>query len=151
MDATASSAHDDSKKLLMSRSHWMLHSVWPASDAIASDTPMTTTSTRASADTTSDAGPAFDAAATSVRRVFLEKHSRTSPLFLASGAKENKRFISMKAPNPAEQTRQEGERTPNPSLPLKLHLLRKCANTTKCTSPCACVLTFSAIILKELG
>jgi hypothetical protein len=36
----------------------------------------------------------------------------------------------------------EKRRIPNPSLPLKLHLLRKCANTTKCTSSCACVLTF---------
>jgi hypothetical protein len=47
--------------------------------------------------------------------------------------------------------RQEGERVLNPSLPLKLHLLRKSANTTKCNSPCTCVLTFSTIILKELG
>jgi hypothetical protein len=39
----------------------------------------------------------------------------------------------------------------HPSLSLKLHLLHKCANITKCTSPCACVLIFSAIILKELG
>jgi hypothetical protein len=38
-----------------------------------------------------------------------------------------------------------------PSLPLKLHLLHKCANTTKCTSPCTYVLTFSAVILKKLG
>jgi hypothetical protein len=45
--------------------------------------------------------------------------------------------------NPAEQARQEGERTPNPPLMLKHHCLRKCANTTKCTSQCACVLAFS--------
>jgi hypothetical protein len=41
---------------------------------------------------------------------------------------ENKHFISTK--------------TPNPSLPLKLHCIRKCANITKYTSPCACVLAF---------
>jgi hypothetical protein len=50
-----------------------------------------------------------------------------------------------------ENIERERERVPNPSLPLKLHLLRKYANTTKCTSTCACVLTFFAIILKELG
>jgi hypothetical protein len=44
----------------------------------------------------------------------------------------------------------EGERTPNPSLPLKLHRLRKCANTTKCTSACACVLAFSQLVYKAL-
>jgi hypothetical protein len=38
----------------------------------------------------------------------------------------------------------------NPSLPLKLHHLRKCANTTKCTSPCACVLAFSQSFFKAL-
>jgi hypothetical protein len=52
------------------------------------------------------------------------------------------------SPNCASQARQGGERVPNLSLPLKLHLLHKCANTTKCTSPCVCVLTFFAIILK---
>jgi hypothetical protein len=41
-----------------------------------------------------------------------------------------------------QQARREGERNSNPSLPLKLHCLRKSANTTKCTSPCACVLAF---------
>jgi hypothetical protein len=45
----------------------------------------------------------------------------------------------------------EKSRVPTPSLPLKLHLLHKYTNTAKCTSPCACVLTFSVIILKEVG
>jgi hypothetical protein len=62
--------------------------------------------------------------------------------FSASGVVKNRRFTSQKVPNPASQTRREGERNPNPSLPLKLHRLRKCANTTKCTPPCACVLAF---------
>ena len=35
------------------------------------------------------------------------------------------------------------ERDPNPSQPCKHHLLCKCANTTKCTPPCVCVLAFS--------
>jgi hypothetical protein len=38
----------------------------------------------------------------------------------------------------------------NASLPLKFHRLRKCANTTKCTSPCACVLAFSQSFYKVL-
>jgi hypothetical protein len=56
---------------------------------------------------------------------------------------ENRCFTSQKALNPASQAPREGERNSNPSLPLKLHRLRKCANITKCTSPCACVLAFS--------
>jgi hypothetical protein len=36
--------------------------------------------------------------------------------------------------------------SPNPSLPLKLHLLCKCSNTNKCSPPCACVLAFFTII-----
>jgi hypothetical protein len=44
--------------------------------------------------------------------------------------------------NPAEQARWEGDKNPNPSLPLKLHRLHKSANITKCTPPCACVLAF---------
>jgi hypothetical protein len=104
----------------------------------ASDASTFTLLTRSSADTMSDVGPAFDAAATSVRRVFPV----TSPPFLASGAKENKRFISIKAPNPASQAQREGERTINPSLSLKLHFLCKCANTTICLSPCASVLAY---------
>jgi hypothetical protein len=63
--------------------------------------------------------------------------------FFTSGAVENRRFISRKALNPTSQARREGERNTNPSLPLKLHRLRKCANITKCTSPCVCVLAFS--------
>jgi hypothetical protein len=55
-----------------------------------------------------------------------------------------------KALNPASQARREGERNPNPSLPLKLHRLRKCANTTKCTTPCACVLAFLQSFFKVL-
>jgi hypothetical protein len=51
--------------------------------------------------------------------------------FLASGAVENRHFIFRKALNPAELARWEGERNPNPSLPLKLHRLRKRANITK--------------------
>jgi hypothetical protein len=50
--------------------------------------------------------------------------------------------LPQKALNPASQARREGERNPNPSLPLKLHRLCKCAHTTKCTPPCACVLAF---------
>jgi hypothetical protein len=69
--------------------------------------------------------------------------------FFASGAVENRRFISWKAMNPASQARREGERKSNPSLPLKLHRLRKCANITKCTSPCACVLAFSQTFLSR--
>jgi hypothetical protein len=63
--------------------------------------------------------------------------------FSASGVVENMHFTSTKAPNPAELARREGERAPNPSLPLKLHRLRKCANTTKSTMSCECVLVFS--------
>jgi hypothetical protein len=60
--------------------------------------------------------------------------------FFAFDTVKNRRFTSIKAPNP------------NPFLPLKLHLLRKCANTTKCTSPCACVLAFSqSFSSKELA
>jgi hypothetical protein len=45
-----------------------------------------------------------------------------------------------------------GRGVPNPSPPLKLHLLSKCANTTKCTPPCACVLAFSQLFFsKELA
>jgi hypothetical protein len=50
--------------------------------------------------------------------------------------------LPQKALNPTSQARREGERNPNPSLPLKLHRLRKSANTTKCTPLCACVLAF---------
>jgi hypothetical protein len=56
--------------------------------------------------------------------------------FFASSAVENRRLI---------------ERNPNPSLPLKLHLLRKCANTTKCSPSCAHVLAFSQIFFNELA
>jgi hypothetical protein len=69
--------------------------------------------------------------------------------FFASGAVENRRFASTKASNLASQARQEGERNPNPSLPLKHHRLCKCANITKCTSPCACVLAFSQSFLRQ--
>jgi len=62
-------------------------------------------------------------------------------LKLSSGAIENMHSIFTKRPNSAPQARREGESILNPSLPLKLHLLFKCANTTKCT-PCACVLAF---------
>jgi hypothetical protein len=34
---------------------------------------------------------------------------------------------------------------------LQLHLLYKCANTTKCTTSCACVLAFSQKIFKGLA
>jgi hypothetical protein len=68
-----------------------------------------------------------------------------------SGALKTVKNTFEKSPNPAEQAPQEGERVSNPSLLLKLHLLRKCANTIKYTSLYACVLTFFAIILKELG
>jgi hypothetical protein len=39
-------------------------------------------------------------------------------------------------------------RNSNPSLPLKHHRLRKCANTTMCISSCACVLAFSQYFLR---
>jgi hypothetical protein len=67
-----------------------------------------------------------------------------SPPFLFRLPAQWKIGISLpqKAPNPSSQARQKGERNPNPSLPLKLHRLRKSANTTKCTPPCACVLAF---------
>ena len=40
---------------------------------------------------------------------------------------------------------------PNPhsSQPSELHLLSKCANTTKCTPPCASVLAFSQIFTQR--
>jgi hypothetical protein len=76
----------------------------------------------------------FDAHGASVRRVRITPV--TSPPFPSSVAMENKRFISAK--------------TPNPSLPLKLHRLRKCANTTEFTSPCARVLAFSQSFFKAL-
>jgi hypothetical protein len=62
----------------------------------------------------------------------LEKISTTSVV-------ENMHFTSTKS----AKSRQE--RNPNPSLPLKLHRLRKCANTTKCTPSCTRVLAFSQI------
>jgi hypothetical protein len=55
--------------------------------------------------------------------------------FTASGVVENMHFTSTKALNP--------------SLPLKLDRLRKCANTTRCTSPCVCVLAFSQSFLRR--
>jgi hypothetical protein len=61
----------------------------------------------------------------------------------ASGQWKNNRFTSRKAPNPASQARREGERIPIPSPPLKLYILCKCANTDKCSPPCARVLAFS--------
>jgi hypothetical protein len=70
--------------------------------------------------------------------------------FSASDTVENRRFTSQKALNPASQARREGERNPNPSVSLKLHRLRKCANTTKCTPPCACVLAFHKHFFKAL-
>jgi hypothetical protein len=75
-----------------------------------------------------------------------ECFSVTSPPFLASGVMENKCFISTKVSNPAELARG----TPNPSLPLKLHYICKCANTTMCISPCVCVLAFSQSFFKVL-
>jgi hypothetical protein len=51
--------------------------------------------------------------------------------------------IPRKRLNPASQVRCEGKRTQNPSQLLKLHRLRKCANTNKCSPPCARVLAFS--------
>jgi hypothetical protein len=65
--------------------------------------------------------------------------------FFASDVVGNRRFTSTKVPNPVELARMEGERNPNPSLPLKLHLLHKCANTTKCSPSYAHVLAFSQI------
>jgi hypothetical protein len=87
-----------------------------------------------------DAIAASDATELSVRR--SENNEETfhdfAP-FLSFGTMKNKCFISTKI-----------ERTPNPSLPLKLHRLRKCANTTKSTSPCACLLVFSQSFFKTL-
>ena len=53
----------------------------------------------------------------------------SQPQEFASVAIENRHSIFPKAPNP--------------SHPCKHHLLCKCANTTKCTPPCVCVLAFS--------
>ena len=72
------------------------------------------------AQSASDAAP--DAANTSIWQDFFK---------LSTGTIENMCFIFSKAPNPASQARRKGERNPNPSLPLELHLLCKCANTTK--------------------
>jgi hypothetical protein len=55
---------------------------------------------------------------------------------------KNSRFTSRKALNPASQAWREEERIPNPSPPLKLHLICKYANTNKCSPPCARVLAF---------
>jgi hypothetical protein len=72
--------------------------------------------------------------------------------FFAFGAVKNRHFTSTKALNPASQARWEGERNSNPSLPLKLYLLCKCANTNKWSSSCARVLAFSqSFSSKELG
>jgi hypothetical protein len=60
----ASGAREGSKELLTSHNHRTLHSVWPTSDAKASDTPMTTSSARACRHYVGR--PASDAAATSV-------------------------------------------------------------------------------------
>jgi hypothetical protein len=67
---------------------------------------------------------------------FRDKHSELSPPFLASGAMENRHFISKKTPA-QEINALEGEKTPNPSLPLKLHRLRSnriCMGTWLATS-----------------
>jgi hypothetical protein len=68
--------------------------------------------------------------------------SVTSPSVLSFSAMENKCFISTKTPE-SRRARRDRERVPNPSLSFKLHRLRKCANTNKCSSPCARVLVFS--------
>jgi hypothetical protein len=39
--------------------------------------------------------------------------------------------------------------SPNPSLPLKLHLLCKCANTNKYSPPCACVLVHNYFLQRS--
>jgi hypothetical protein len=65
---------------------------------------------------------------------FSEKYIRQTPPFLRLQRCRKKVFHFPK--------KREGERNPNPSLPLKLHRLRKSANTTKCTPPCASVLAF---------
>jgi hypothetical protein len=71
---------------------------------------------------------------------FSPRNTRRLQLLFNSayGAIENIQFIFSKVPNSAEL-----ERIPNPSLLLKLHLLCKYANITKCPPPCACVLVFS--------
>jgi hypothetical protein len=68
-----------------------------------------------------------------VYRVFLnEKHCRDFATSSKLWRKGNWSFqvLSSKTPESRSQARQEGERTPNTSLPLKLHRLLKCANTT---------------------
>jgi len=70
----------------------------------------------------------------------------------STGAIENMYFIFSKASNPTSQAQWEGERNPNPSLPFKLHLLCKCANTTKWPPPlCMCVSISQTFSSKELG
>jgi hypothetical protein len=62
--------------------------------------------------------------------------------FSVSGAVENRRFTSPKSVESRLPSSAGGREEPKPSLPLKLHRLHKCANTTKCTPPYACVLAF---------
>jgi hypothetical protein len=101
--------------------HWMMNSV-----RLASGTQPSRATGRAGAN--------------SAARLFLHNTPDAGP---ASDASES----SVRCTKTVKNT---SEKLPNPAE-LKHHLLRKCANTTKCTSPCACVLTFSANILKELG
>jgi hypothetical protein len=72
-----------------------------------------------------------------VRRACLSRVSqrklvpRLRHFFQPSAQKKFSISFPRKCLNPASQARWEGERTPNPSLPLKLHRLHKCANTNK--------------------
>jgi hypothetical protein len=106
--------------------HWTLNSIQPAFDARPSDAPV------------QPSNCAAPKVSHRTRPVTPEPASSDS----ASDAVENRCFTSTKTLNPASQARQEGERNPNPSLPFKLHLLRKYANTTKCSPTCVSVLAF---------
>ena len=113
----------------------------PAFGAKPSDTLMHRATLRHSVNTTSGTGPASDVATLSIRRCHPQRLTSVSPrlhlLFnIASGAVENKHFISFPA-----------QRILNHSLPFKLHLLCKCVNTTKCM----CFSIFTTIFPKELA
>jgi hypothetical protein len=72
------------------------------------------------------------------------------PPILDIGAKENSHFNSSKTPEFRLASPVRGREDPKPSLPLKLHRLRKGANTTKCSSLCASVLAFSQLFFEAL-
>jgi hypothetical protein len=139
-DAPASGACKASRGYRRHHFTGRMNSARPASGAKPSDALVHRDTRRCQISRHLTLAPASGAAQANIW-CYRKQHFRLR--FFTSGPVENSRFTSQKASNPASQAQQEGERNSNPSLPLKLHHLHKCANITKCTSPCACVLAFS--------